>query len=347
MSLRGKLTIDLDAIIANWRALDALTGPDCETSAVVKANAYGLGAARVGKALAGIGIRTFFVAVPTEGEMLRPAVGPEPLIYVLNGYARDALDLYRTHDLRPVLNSADQARAWFTDRAGAPSAVQVDTGMNRVGMEAAEFASLGALPDSVRLLMSHAGCADDPAHKLNAIQLGEFLRLIEGLDCQRSLAGTAGVLLGKDWHFDLTRPGIGLYGGFPFEGARPVVRLEIPIIQIRDVNPGESIGYSASWTAERPSRIATLGIGYADGLIRACSNHGLAFINGQRAGFAGRVSMDLTTLDVTDIPCAPGDMVEILGPHQGINELADTAGTIGHEILTSLGARYQREYQGG
>lgn len=346
MSLRGKLTIDLDAIIANWRSLAALTGPDCESSAVVKANGYGLGTAEVGKALAGIGVRTFFVAVPIEGETLRAAIGPEPLIYILNGYGSDALELYKKHDLRPVLNSADQAQAWFTDRPGAPSAVQLDTGMNRVGMEAAEFASLGALPDSVKLVMSHAGCADEPAHRLNAIQLAEFLRLTEGIERPRSLAGTAAVLLGTDWHFDLTRPGIGLYGGFDFPGAKPVVRLEIPIIQIRDVMKGEVIGYSATWTAKRPSRIATLAIGYADGLIRACSNHGRAFINGQPANFAGRVSMDLTTLDVTDIPCAPDDMVELLGPNQGVIELAEAGGTIGHEILTSLGTRYHWEYQG-
>lgn len=347
MSLRGQLTIDLGAIIANWRSLDALTAPDCETSAVVKADGYGLGAARVGKALAGIGARTFFVAVPKEGEALRAAIGPEPLIYILNGYARDVLNLYKAHDLRPVLNSAEQARAWFSDRPGAPSAVQLDTGMNRVGMEAPEFASLGPLPDSVALVMSHAGCADEPAHGMNAIQHAEFLRLTEGINCRRSLAGTAGILLGPDWHFDLTRPGIGLYGGFAFAGAKPVVRLDVPIIQIRDVAPGEAIGYSATWTAKRPSRIATLGIGYSDGLIRACSNHARAFINGQLANFAGRVSMDLTTLDVTDIPCAAGDMVEILGPNQGVIELAESAGTIGHEILTSLGDRYQWEYQGG
>lgn len=347
MSLRGKLTINLDAIIANWRALDAMSRDECETAAVLKADAYGLGAERVGRVLSGIGIRTFFVAVAAEGEALRKAIGPDAVIYVLGGYARDSLARHRTHDLRPVLNSGEQARAWFSDQPGGPAAIQIDTGMNRLGMEAAEFASLGALPDSVTMVMSHAGCADEPDHGLNDVQLAEFLRLTEGVGRKRSLAATAGILLGPDWHFDLTRPGIGLYGGLPFREARPVVRLEAPIIQIREVSPGEHVGYSASWAAEQKARIATVSIGYADGLARACSNRARAFIDGQPAPFAGRVSMDLITLDVTGVDCAAGDMVEILGPNQSIDDLAKTGGTIGHEILTSLGHRYQREYQGG
>jgi|SRR5690625_2959684 len=347
MSLRGRLTIDLDAVIANWRALDAESSETSETAAVLKADAYGLGAERVGQALSGIGIRTFFVAVAAEGESLRGAVGPDAAIYILGGYSRDSVARYRTHDLRPVLNSAAQAAAWFSDQPGAPAAIQLDTGMNRLGMEAAEFASLGPLPDSITMVMSHAGCADEPDHGLNGVQLSEFLRLTEGIGRQRSLAATAGILLGPDWHFDLTRPGIGLYGGLPFREARPVVRLDAPIIQIREVLPGEHVGYGASWAVERPARIATVSIGYADGLIRACSNRARAFIDGQPVPFAGRVSMDLITLDVTGLDCAAGDMVEILGANQTIDDLAKTGGTIGHEILTSLGHRYQREYQGG
>src|SRR5699024_11092147 len=160
------------------------------TAAVLKADAYGLGAERVGKALSGIGIRTFFVAVAAEGEALRKAIGPNAVIYVLGGYARDSLARYRKHDLRPVLNSAEQTRAWFSDQPGAPAAIQFDTGMSRLGMEAAEFASLGPLPDSITMVMSHAGCADEPDHGLNAVQLSEFLRLTEGIGRQRSLAAT-------------------------------------------------------------------------------------------------------------------------------------------------------------
>jgi alanine racemase len=351
MSLRAHLTVDLGAIVANWRALDALTPPGCETAAVVKADGYGLGAAEVGAALARAGVRTFFVAVAAEGERLRAAIGPEPAIYILGGYAPGAPQRYAAHDLRPVLNSAAQARAWFAERPGALAAVQLDTGMNRLGMEADEFAGLGPIPESVRLVMSHMGCADEPGHALNPAQLAEFRRLTDGLagglGRPRSLGATAGLLLGPDYRFDMTRPGIGLYGGWPFLEARPVVTLEAPIIQIRDVAPAESVGYAAGWTAARPARIATISLGYADGLIRATGAKGVAWIGGRQVPFAGRVSMDLVTLDVTDCTCAPGDMVEIIGPHQGIDALAAMAGTIGHEVLTSLGARLRRSYVGG
>ena len=347
MSLRARLTVDLDAIVANWRALDALTGPGCETGAVVKADGYGLGAAEVGAALARAGVRTFFVAVAAEGEALRAVIGPDPVIYVLGGYARETLSRYMAHDLRPVLNSAGQARAWFADGPGAGAAVQVDTGMNRLGMEPDELASLGPLPDAVRMVMSHMGCADEPGHALNEAQLAEFRRLTGGSGIARSLSATAGMLLGPDWRFDLARPGIGLYGGWPFTQARPVVTLEAPVIQVRELAAGESVGYAAAWMAGRPSRIATIGLGYADGLIRGTGERGRAFIAGQPAPFAGRVSMDLVTLDVTDVPCSPGDMVEILGPNQGIDALADAADTIGHEVLTAMGGRSRREYVGG
>ena len=205
-----------------------------------------------------------------------PSSAPIPVIYILGGYARETVARYAAHDLRPVLNSAEQARTWAADRPGAPAAVQIDTGMNRLGMEAVEFAGLGPLPDAVVLVMSHLGCADEPGHPLNEAQLAEFRRLTDGLGRPRSLSATAGLLLGPDWHFQMTRPGIGLYGGWPFAQARPVVRLEAPIIQIRDLAPGERVGYAASWTAGRPSRIATIGLGYADGVDprRRAARHG-------------------------------------------------------------------------
>jgi alanine racemase len=378
VSLSGRLTIDLDAIAANWRALDALTAPSVETAAVVKADAYGCGARQVGTALVKAGCRTFFVALPEEGVTLRDALGPDPTIYILAGYpiaapasepgttrsplpsggraregAGNSAALYTTHTLRPILNSAAQATAWFRDHANAPCAIQIDTGMNRLGMESAEFSSLGPLPAAVRLVMSHLACADAPAHPQNPTQLAEFIRLTQRLsDLPRSLAATAGILLDPAYHFDMTRPGIGLYGGWPFTTSRPAVSLHLPIVQIRDVAPGETVGYGATWTAQRRSRIATLSSGYADGLIRAMGSDtegagAKGYIDGQPLPFAGRVSMDLITLDVTDCPTArPGAMVEILGPHQTIDDLATAAGTIGHEILTSLGRRYQRRYTG-
>ena len=340
-ALTARLTVDLDAVVANWRALDALSAPECRTAAVVKGDGYGCGAGRVGTALTRAGVDTFFVAVPSEGAILRAAIGPSPVIYILGGYGEAEAADYAAHDLRPVLNSAEQARAWL----GGPNrrcAIQLDTGMNRLGMEAGEFASLGPLPETVDFLMSHMGCADDPAHPVNAAQLAEFRRMTEGLGQPRSLSATAGLLLGGDYHFDLTRMGIGLYGGWPFTDARPVVTVEAPIIQIRELTEGETVGYGASFVAERPTRIATISAGYADGLIRYLSLGATGFIRGEPVPFAGRVSMDLITLDVTDCPCAAGDMVEILGPHQTIDDLATSAGTIGHEILTSLGKRYAR-----
>ena len=344
-SLTARLTVDLEAIVRNWRALDSLSAPECETAAVVKGDGYGCGAKEVGATLAKAGVRTFFVAVPTEAAVLREAIGSQPVIYVLGGYGEAEKALYTAKDLRPVLNSAEQARAWFRDYPGASCAIQLDTGMNRLGMEAAELASLGELPDSVGLLMSHMGCADEPEHPINSSQLNEFTRLTGDLSIRRSLSATAGLLLGGAYHFDLTRMGIGLYGGWPFEAAHRVVTVEAPVIQVRDLAPGETVGYGASFVADRPTRIATISAGYADGLIRALSGGATGFVGGQPVPFAGRVSMDLITLDVTDVACAPGDMVEILGPNQSIDDLAKSAGTIGHEILTSLGSRYQRDYR--
>jgi alanine racemase len=348
VTLSGELTIDLEAIAANWRALDALSAPTVETAAVVKADAYGCGAAQVGPALAKAGCRTFFVALPEEGATLRNALGPSPTIYILSGYSvgTPTHTTYATHALRPILNSAAQATAWFRDAPEAPCAIQLDTGMNRLGMEPAEFTSLGPLPAAVRLIMSHLACADDPAHPQNPAQLAEFARLT-GADCvlPRSLAATSGILLDAGYHFDMTRPGIGLYGGWPFTAGRPAVSLHLPIIQIRDLAPGETVGYGATWTATRASRIATLSSGYADGLIRAMGSCATGYIGGQPLPFAGRVSMDLITLDVTDCATAkPGTMAELLGPHQTIDDVARMAGTIGHEILTSLGTRYRRRY---
>ena len=342
-ALSSVLTVDLGAVTRNWRKLDAITGGACAAAAVVKGDGYGCGAGHVGKALQSAGVRTFFVAVPSEAALLRPALGPDPVIYILGGYAEAEAALYQQHDLRPVLNSAEQYRAWFSGSAG-PAAVQLDTGMNRLGMEAGELAALGDLSPQIDLVMSHLGCADVPGHPVTDEQLAAFHQMTAGMTCAKSLSATAGVLLGPDFHFDMVRIGIGLYGGWPFEDAEPVVTVEAPIIQIRDLAPGETVGYGAHFVAGRPTRIATISAGYADGLIRYLSHGAGAFIEGQPVPFAGRVSMDLITLDVTDTKCAPGDMVEVLGPHQSIDALARDAGTIGHEILTSLGRRYSRRY---
>ncbi|WP_424986124.1 alanine racemase [Microbulbifer sp. S227A] len=340
----AKLTIDLTALAENWRALDARTG--CETAAVVKANGYGLDAARVSRALAQAGARQFFVAVAEEGAVVRKALGPGPGISVLSGHMEGDTDLIRDHDLIPMLNSVDQMLRHMENLPSRRFGVQLDTGMNRLGMEPGEWAALRdiALAQKPVLLMSHLACADDPDHPMNRQQLRSFIEVTANNNVPRSLSATGGLLLGKDYHFDLTRPGIGLYGGLPFAEAQPVVSLSLPVIQIRDVAQGETVGYGNTWTAPRPSRIATVAAGYADGLHRALASGPLDLYAGDTAcPVVGRVSMDLITADVTDLPEDPGRL-DILCRHQPIDTLGDAAGTIGYEILTALGGRYAREY---
>lgn len=346
-TLSARLTVDLDALAANWRALDALSGGTA--SAVVKADAYGLGAKKVGPTLARAGARRFFVALPDEGAALRGALGPGPEICILGGFAPADIGLFRDHGLVPVLNSAAQARAWFDAMPGAAAGLQVDSGMNRLGMEAEELASILSLPDAVGFVTSHLACADEPEHPQNATQLAAFRAMTDGLGLPRSLAATGGILLGEDFRFDFTRPGVGIYGGAPFTDARAVVTLEAPVIQVRDVAPGESVGYGAAWRASQPARIATIAAGYADGILRAAGQGGLsAFWQGRRLPLAGRVSMDLITLDVSRCEgISPGAMIELLGTSQGVDDVAAAAGTIGYEVLTSLGSRYARRYTGG
>jgi alanine racemase len=337
----GTLTIDLQAIAANWRALDAMTA--CETAAVVKADGYGLGAGPVAKALAEVGARRFFVAVAEEGAALRAALGPGPEINVFSGHMEGDAALLRDAELVPMLNSAEQIARHRAALPDAPYGVQLDSGMNRLGMEPADWAALRdeAEAGPITLVMSHLACADDPEHPANAAQLRTFRGMTAGVAVPRSLSATGGILMGPDYHFDLTRPGVGLYGGLPFADATPVVRLSLPVIQVRDVAPDETVGYGCSFTATRPMKLATVSAGYADGLIRAMSGRATLWAGDAPCPLAGRVSMDLLTVDVTDLGTVP-DALDILGDHQGVDDLAEAAGTIGYEILTSLGARYRR-----
>ncbi|WP_027243644.1 alanine racemase [Leisingera daeponensis] len=342
----ARLTINLDALVTNWRNLDALT--NCETAAVVKANGYGLDAGRVGKALARAGARNFFVAAAEEGGALRRALGPGPGISVFSGHMEGDAKLLKDFQLTPMLNSLDQMLRHFETLPGHPFGVQLDSGMNRLGMEPGEWAAVAeiALGQNPVLLMSHLACADEPGHGMNARQLHTFRELTDGLDIPRSLAATGGMLLGSDYHFDLCRPGIGLYGGLPFMDALPVVQLDLPVIQVRDMEPGESAGYGNAWVAKRPSRIATVAAGYADGLHRAMGQGGIQVYAGDTpCPVVGRVSMDLITVDVTDLAEVP-DMLAILNERQTVDMLADAAGTIGYEILTSSGHRSARTYLG-
>ncbi|MEX0370193.1 MAG: alanine racemase [Tateyamaria sp.] len=337
------LTIDLGALVRNWRALDAKSAT--ETAAVVKANGYGLGAPVVGRALARAGVRSFFVATVEEGNTLRTALGQGPAIYVFSGHMAGDTNAVRDASLVPLLNSVDQMLRHVEALPGAPFGIQLDTGMNRLGMEPAEWSAVRDIAVAQRptLIMSHLACADDAAHPMNAQQLAEFRSMTDGLDVRRSLAATGGTLIGEDYHFDMTRPGVGLYGGFPFTEADPVVTLDLPVIQVRDVAPGETVGYGNTWTAARPTRVATVSGGYADGLIRAMGSGVHLFHGDLPCPVVGRVSMDLITVDVTDIGTDP-DSLQLIGRHQTVDTVADAAGTIGYEILTSLGLRYQRVF---
>ena len=342
---KAKLTISLDAIAANWRSLDRLSSIASETAAVVKADGYGLGAARVSQALAKCGVRTFFVALAEEGSALRDSLGTGAEIFVLSGYLPGDGPLVAGFDLIPVINSVQQFSTFRADHPEQPFALQVDTGMNRLGMEQAEFRSIrGELSAAIPVLvMSHLACADEPDNTLNERQLREFADMTDGMPTRRSLSATGGMLLGRDYHFDLCRPGIGLYGGLPFARSRQVVQLSLPVIQVRDVEPGEIVGYGADWSARSHTRVATLSAGYADGIWRYLGRGLTLYAGDIPCKVVGRISMDLLTVDVSSLSSVP-DSLQLLGQHQTIDELANNASTIGYEVLTSFGDRYERNY---
>ncbi|MCR8550209.1 alanine racemase [Salipiger sp. P9] len=342
---QAQLTIDLAAIRANWRALAQLTTG--EAGAVVKANAYGLGVERVVPALAAEGARRFFVAAAEEGIAVRRALGPGPEICVFSGHMDGDAAVLRDHRLTPMINSIDQMLRHVEALPGHPFGIQLDSGMNRLGMEPAEWSALRdiALAQKPVLLMSHLACADEREHGMNDFQLRSFRAMTDGIDVPRSLSATGGILLGPDYHFEVTRPGVGIYGGLPFVEASPVVTLTLPVIQIRDVAPGEAVGYGNAFVARVPTRVATVAAGYADGIHRALAPKGSLWAGEIRCKILGRVSMDLITVDVTAVKQVP-EHLELLGPHQGIDTVADAVGTIGYEILTSLGSRYARSYTG-
>jgi len=338
------LTIDLDAIASNWRALANIA--QAETGAVVKADAYGLGADRVARHLAAQGARQFFVAVAEEGVALRRALGSGPSISVFSGHMDGDAETIRAASLTPLINSLDQMLRHVEALPGHPFGLQLDSGMNRLGMEPAEWSALRdiALAQNPTLIMSHLACADDPNHAMNEAQRAAFDDMTAGIDVPRSLSATGGILLGADYHYDLVRPGVGLYGGLPFIDAIPVVTLDIPVVQVRDVAAGETVGYANSWTAKRPSQVATISAGYADGLIRAMGPKAQMHAGDMAVPVIGRVSMDLITVDVTDLP-EPPKSLQVLGLHQSVDTVAGFADTIGYEILTSLGNRYNRVWR--
>jgi alanine racemase len=360
------LTIDLDAIRANYRLLRDLAAP-AVCAGVMKADAYGLGMAVVAPALAAEGCSVFFTAHVDEGMRLRELLPLDATIYVLHGPPPGVTREFLDYNLIPVLNDPGQVADW---RATAqqlgrvlPAAIQFDTGMSRMGLEPQDLQALlddPALLDGIQpvLAMSHLACADEPAHPVNAMQRAHFAASLAALRARfpglpGSLANSSAIFLGSDFHHQLARPGAALYGINPQPGSpnplRQAVSLAARIVQTRTVQAGDIVGYGARYTATGPTRIATISIGYADGWLRAMSGRGFAFIDGQRVPFVGNVSMDSITLDVSGIPearVAPGQLVELLGAHQSVDEVAAQTGTIGYEVLTRLGSRFHRRYLG-
>ncbi len=354
------LTIDHGALAANWRTLAARAAP-AECASVIKADAYGLGVGRAAPVLWAAGCRTFFVAILEEALALRTLL-PAATILVLDGPIGGTEPLYAEHRIVPVINDLRQLEAWrrtaLARDTSLPLCLQVDTGMARFGLAPGEIDILAAAPDRAAglqptLLMSHLGCADQPAHPANAAQLRRFDAIRPALsDAMRgaraSLAASSGIFLGPAYHHDLVRPGAALFGVPPTEGAanpmRPVIRLQARVMQSRWIEPGDSVGYGATFTATRRMRIATIAAGYADGFLRAGSNRGAVAFDGTILPIVGLVSMDSITVDATapGDRLACGDLVELIGPHRTLDAVARDAGTIGYEILTSLGGRYHR-----
>jgi alanine racemase len=357
------LTVDLGAIAANWRGLrDAgrADGKPIDCAGVLKADAYGTGAAIVGPRLAAEGCRQFFVAHIEEGIALRRAL-PEYPIYVLNGLLSGTEPDFVEHGLTPVLNHLGQLNAWraAAQRFNRPldAVVHIDTGMHRLGFGPEEAQILinerGRLRGlRLALLMSHLVVSEESANPINGEQLSRFRAFVKAMPgAPASLANSSGIFLGPDYHFDLLRPGAALYGINPLPGQPnpmlPTVTLNARILQTRRIDAMQTVGYGAAWRSARPSRVATIALGYADGYFRTLINRTYVHLAGQRVPVIGRISMDLVTIDVTDVPeveCQPGATVEILGSQMTTDDLADHARTNAYEVMTALGRRYARVY---
>ncbi len=359
----GRLTVDLGALKRNWQALDKVSR-GALTGAVLKADAYGTGLAPAARAFYEAGARFFFVATPDEGVAARAGLPEDTHIFVLNGLPPGAAPLFVGERLMPCLASVPMLEEWLRaciqSNQSLPAALHFDTGINRLGFRLNEASIVKRMIDSVgfapQMIMSHLACADIPGHEKNRTQLALFTSVLAQFPgIPASLANSAGLMTNRDNHFQMVRPGIALYGGRAVAGRRnpmaPVVTLEAPILMVKEVKTGETVGYGALQTMHRDSRLAIVGIGYADGFLRALSssnNHRgtQVAIRGQHCPVVGRVSMDMIGVDVTDLPQppGPGEMAEILGKTLSVDDHADIAGTIGYEILTGLKGRYSRFY---
>ena len=344
-----RLLIDVGAIRRNYARIQSLTGT-ADVAAVVKADAYGLGAATIAPALADAGAQHFFVANGREGASLRAALGPDPSIFVLHGYWTEDAPLIEASGLIPVINTPGQLQDWLNG-SGGDFALHFDTGINRLGIPMSQLAAVQERCAERKpcLVMSHFACADEPGHRLNRDQIDRFAGIRAAFPGVRtSLANSAGCLLGGDALGDLVRPGIALYGGAPGSGKHPfesAVQIEAPILQVRRATRPETAGYGATWCAEGDCMLATVALGYADGIHRAAQNGGYGRLDGIKVPIAGRVSMDLITLDVTSAGDAahPGAMVSFLG--EDLDAFANASGTLAYEVLTRLGARFERVYR--
>lgn len=342
----ARLIVDLEAVASNYRHLQTLSG-DASVAAVVKANAYGLGAGRVAHCLIGLGCTDFFVATPSEGEALRGNLGAQPAtIWVLYGFDITHASAFEAASLSPVLNTLDDVADYASSGLTPHFALHFDTAMNRLGLSDADAPTLARQGANPALVISHLACAEQSGHRLNTLQRERFEAAASHFpDARKSLSNTGGIYLGEEYHFDLCRPGIGLYGATARpgqkHGLKPVARLQAPILQIRDIHAGDTVGYGASYRADRSLRIATVAAGYADGLPRALSNTGWGRINGVGAHILGKVSMDLTVIDLSDCPdAAVGDTVDFFGID--LDALAVAAETLPYELLTGIGPGVER-----
>ena len=349
----ARLTIDLNALVANYHHLAALCAP-ASCAAAVKADAYGLGLAKVLQSLLAAGCNTFFVATVQEGISARQCateIGFQPVVYVLEGPVEASLAYFAEFDLHPVLNSQAQVKLWSRTHSERAAAIHVDTGMHRLGMLVPEFESLDINGLNISLLISHLACGDEHDNPANAQQLEIMHSTFAPFpNIPKSFAHSAGILLGSQYHADLCRPGIGLYGGNPFvSGANPmqaVVQLEGRIIQSHWHGAGVTVGYGASYQCSRRSLLATVALGYADGLPKSLGNRGRAYFEDQPCNIVGQISMDLTIVDVTPVAgeIRDGDWLEFMGPHISVDEVAADGERFSYEILTRLGVRAERNY---
>ena len=348
MNKHPELSINLDAISKNWLSLNTISNKNVETGAVLKANAYGLGAKVVAPHLWKAGVKSFFAASLEEAIELRECLPKKSEIYYFNGFFYSDIKEIRAFRLTPILNTTEQIKAFSENLSEHPVAIHADVGINRLGLSRSELVDMKPSLDCLKitLMLGHLSSADDIFAPETTCQLMEFRKVSSVFPkIKKSLSATGGVLLGSDFHFQLTRPGIGLYGGLPFKKTLPVVTLKLPILQTKVLQKNVGVGYNHMYKTPSRKTIAIVAAGYADGLFRNLSNKGALYSGKHRCPIVGRVSMDLITVDISSLTQIP-KCLDVLCEEQTIDDLAHVCNTIGYEVLTSLGSRYKRTYLG-